>query len=559
VPCAFRPTCRHVFFRAGLLDTLNPVSSATWDAGAIEAAVCTPETRVGVLDEILSWVDDPAGSCVFWLNGLAGTGKSTIARTICQRLSERALLGANFFISRQHQERRKASNIVHTLAHQLALHERATAGALCAVLRERPTSASRSLETEIRDFIGKPAGTLAGTSSWVIVLDALDECLPESSLARPGGDLLVFLVRQLMGLSGRLKLFITSRTEPSIQQMFDALSTHLQHTAIKLHDLDQTMVEQDIRTYLLGAFKQICVRRTTLNLYDWPLAEDLERLVQDSGLLFVYASIVIRFVDNPQHSPRDRLAQVLGHQQAGVLAKPYTVLDRLYRQILTDAVMSSDEDEDEDETCDALCRRIRDVLAVVVLVQTPLHVDAVAVLADQGRDDAHIALQSLSALLLVDTGEPVRIFHPSFSEFLTDSKRCADTRIFVEPAKHHANLALRCLLLMNKYLRYDICNIGDPTLANADVADLKTRLRDRVSDALQYACSFWPVHLMALGVSDQDAKLRDVLAEFSSKHIFHWLEVLSLLQRLPMAEVQLLETIQWYEVCYTLNLTRPST
>jgi hypothetical protein len=542
----------HVF-DAVVLGTLNPVSSATWQVSSTEG--CTPDTRVLLLDEIMSWVDDPAGSCVFWLNGLAGTGKSTIARSLCQRLKNRSLLGANFFVDRQRQDRRNSSNIVRTLAHQLALRQRSVAAALCSELRERPAFAPRSLETEIEDFICQPSHSLSDTASLVIVLDALDECLTDI-VGRPGGDLVLSLVRQLIGLSGRLKLFITSRAEPSIQQMFDDLTTHSQHTVVRLHDLDQTVVEQDIRTYLLDAFRQIRVRRTSLNLSDWPLAEDLERLVQDSGSLFVYASTVIRFVGNLQHSPRARLAQVLGQQQTGVITKPYATLDKLYRQILVDATKSSDEDEveDEDEICDALCHRLRNVLAVVVLAQTPLRVDALAVLADLSHDDAHIAVQSLSALLLVDGGERVQTFHPSFPDFLTDSARCTDTRLCVDPAKHHANLGLRCMMVMNDDLRYDMCHIGDPNLSNADVADLQTRLRESMSDALQYACSFWPVHLTASGHSDDNVNLWDALVEFTRKHLFHWLEVLSLLQRLPMAEVQLLETIQWCEVCYAWNI-----
>jgi hypothetical protein len=530
-----------------VLSTLNPVSSATWQASLTQG--CTPDTRVLLLDEIMTWVDDPAGSCVFWLNGLAGTGKSTIARTLCQRLMDRSLLGANFFVDRQHQDRRNSSNIVRTLAHQLALRQRSVTAALCSELRERPVFAPRSLDTEIDDFLCKPSRSLSEDTSLVIVLDALDECLTDI-VGRPGGDLVLSLVRQLIGLSGRLKLFITSRAEPSIEQMFDDLTAHLEHTVVRLHDLDKIVVEQDIRTYLLDAFRQIRVRRTSLNLSDWPLAEDLERLVQISGSLFVFASTVIRFVSNLQHSPRVRLAQVLGQQQAGVLTKPYATLDKLYRQILADATKSSDEEEDEgeDEICDALYHRLRDILAVVVLAQTPLRIDNVAVLAGQAHDDAHIAVRSLSSLLLVDAEERVQTFHPSFPDFLTDSARCTDARLCVDTEKHHANLALRCMLVMNNDLRYDMCSIHNPNLANADVLDLRTRLRECVSHALQYACSFWPVHLVASGNPDDDASLCDALVEFSSKHLFHWLEVLSLLERLPMAEVQLLETIQWCEV-----------
>jgi hypothetical protein len=389
----------------------------------------------------------------------------------------------------------------------------------------------------------------------VIVLDALDECLIEAALARPGGDLLVFLVRQLMGLSGRLKLFITSRAEPSIQQMFDGLSSHSQQTVAKLHDLDKGMVQEDIKTYLLFAFDQIRGSRPSLNLCDWPLTEDLERLVQASGSLFVYASTVIRFVGHRQYSPRERLEQVLGQQHTAKPGQPYRGLDKFYTQVLLDAVMTADESEDDtDEASADLCQRLQAVLAVVVLAQTPLRIEALATLSGQSRDQAHIAVSSVTALLLVDLAEPVRIFHPSFPDFVTDPARFDDSRLCVKPAEQHAKLALRCLLVMNTDLRYDICDIRDPATANADVADLERRLRTSVSDALQYACCFWPVHLTASDTPDYDATLGYSLVEFTQKHLFHWLEVLSLLQRLPMAEVQLLATIEWCEVRYFLTV-----
>ena len=43
---------------------------------------CLRGTRETVLNEIESWIGDFKKSPVFWLNGLAGTGKSTIAQTV---------------------------------------------------------------------------------------------------------------------------------------------------------------------------------------------------------------------------------------------------------------------------------------------------------------------------------------------------------------------------------------------------------------------------------------------------------------------------------------------
>ncbi|KAB8238806.1 WD40 repeat domain-containing protein [Aspergillus alliaceus] len=40
---------------------------------------CLPGTRTDLLKQIIDWSHSPHGECVFWLNGMAGTGKSTVS------------------------------------------------------------------------------------------------------------------------------------------------------------------------------------------------------------------------------------------------------------------------------------------------------------------------------------------------------------------------------------------------------------------------------------------------------------------------------------------------
>jgi len=47
----------------------------------------------------MDWCDDPNSKCIFWLNGMAGTGKSTISRTIARELAEKKRLAASFFFT----------------------------------------------------------------------------------------------------------------------------------------------------------------------------------------------------------------------------------------------------------------------------------------------------------------------------------------------------------------------------------------------------------------------------------------------------------------------------
>jgi hypothetical protein len=499
----------------------------------LATSMCTPGTRVALLDDLLTWATASDSSYLFWLNGLAGTGKSTIARTLCERLNERGVLGASFFISRDQSDRREATNIVRSIAYQLAVRSRPVSEALCANLRETPVSAARSLKEQITDWIVIPARELPDNAAFIIVIDALDESFTDF-LGRPGGALLLLFGRQLLQLASRVRLFVTSRNEVPIQQMFHELSA-VSKTAVRLHDLDSAVVQADIATYLTHSFANIRETRLELSLGDWPMSDTVHELVMLSGLLFIYAATAVRFISHRRHSPRERLVQLLGHA-SGAGTSPYRQLDELYRQILEDAVRDSDDDQG------FLCERLQGVMAVILLAYTPLNIEALATLSGVSSDGVAIVVASLSSLL-ADSKSGVRVFHPSFPDFALDAFRIRDRRLCVVPAVKHGLIALRCLEIMNKHLHYDICNIQDTTLANKEVDGLDEALRQNVSDSLRYAVCFWCKHLTASGAPE--SLLIEALAEFCQKHLFHWVEVLSLVKHVTPAEGALLGAIEW--------------
>jgi pantothenate kinase-related protein Tda10 len=81
---------------------------------------CLPETRVDLLQQITAWCGDSSGKCVYWLSGMAGTGKSTIARTIAHNLANQQRLGASFFFSRGQGDLSHAAKLFTSIAIQLA-------------------------------------------------------------------------------------------------------------------------------------------------------------------------------------------------------------------------------------------------------------------------------------------------------------------------------------------------------------------------------------------------------------------------------------------------------
>ena len=81
---------------------------------------CLKGTRKDVLWEIERWSTGKQEQHVFWLNGLAGTGKSTIAQTVAEAAFADGKLGASFFCSRDFADQSNLQVIFPTLTFQLA-------------------------------------------------------------------------------------------------------------------------------------------------------------------------------------------------------------------------------------------------------------------------------------------------------------------------------------------------------------------------------------------------------------------------------------------------------
>jgi WD40 repeat protein len=510
-------------------------------------------TRKQLLSDIIAWAEAPGAPVVFWLNGLAGTGKSTIARTICEYFAKTGLLGASFFVSRQVAERRRAPNVVRTIAYQLARKQSVFADTLSATLQDAPDLASaKGLQNLTTELLFKPAGGIAANAGLLIVIDALDECTEDID-GRAGGQLLPLLLRELPQLSGRIKLLLTSRAEPEIIRMFNVASLGSQQTVMQLHNLDAAVVRSDIRTYLTSSFARIATARPDLGLLDWPPSEDVNTLVDLTDVLFVFAATVVRFVGAPRYSPRARLDILLARRESKS-AMPYHFLDQLYIEVLK-ASVRSDQQEDEEE----LCERLRNVVGVIVAAQQPLSVAVHTILLDVDLAEVQLTVESLSALLLGTSNEPVRIFHPSFPDFIVNPRRCDDPCFLVSLEEYHLRLARGCLAILNQHLRYNMADLENPDVANSNVEDLEHRILRGICEkgyhagpwlpqALFYAARYWTVHVVSSS-SIVSEELLDALSRFCDEHLFHWLELLSLIQGLAYStQSSLLAVISWSQI-----------
>ena len=161
-----------------MLDKLPVANGAAFDSHDEEHnATCLPDTRVQLLRDIHEWVDDVQGKGIFWLNGMAGTGKSTVSRTVARSFHDRGQLGASFFFKRGEGDRGGASKFFTTLATQLVITVAGLAPHVKNAIDADPAIPTKTMRDQFTKLILEPLSQLqvvrkAGTI--VIVVDALD-------------------------------------------------------------------------------------------------------------------------------------------------------------------------------------------------------------------------------------------------------------------------------------------------------------------------------------------------------------------------------------------------
>ena len=448
-------------------------------------------------------------------------------------------LGASFFCSRDFEDRRNLQFIFPTIAVQLARKYAGFRSILVPLVQSDPGIAYESLYNQMNKLIVQPLKMSA--ISTVIVIDALDECRDEE----PASAILSVLGRLISEIP-KVKFFVTGRPEPRIQGGFRLPLLAEAATVFVLHNVEPNLVRNDIRLFLKDGFLEITNRRGGLD--GWPMEEDIECLCGRAAGLFVYAVATIKFIDHKNNDPRrqlDRLLQVpeSSAHEGRTKLNSSTTLDSLYMSILQEAF---DDDDPEDD------RNARSVLGAVVLAANPFPPSTIAVLLGSHTQDVFLRLSSVHSLLLRDVNHPVRPFHKSFPDFLTDPVRCVNQRFCISPPDHHLELLGGCLKLMNQMLEKNMCKLPD-NVTNSEVGDLRERTKQYIGHALQYACKSWHKHL----VNEHAAHMPGIVSalhHFLRNKFLFWLEVLSVIGAVRDAVNALEVAAKWLEVSCVLCL-----
>ncbi|CUA75597.1 Vacuolar protein sorting-associated protein 33 [Rhizoctonia solani] len=223
---------------------------------------CTPGTRIDVLAHISQWLDNPYSDSVYWLNGLAGTGKTTITYSICTQLHTEGRLAASFSVP----------------AYQLARFSRPFQFELLQALEENPDVHRTLPNIQFGNLVSRPLER--AREPWplnsIIIIDALDECENKAGVSL----ILDIILTKSKNLP--MKFFVSSRPESIIR---DLMSQPVVVTKLALHELDESTVQGDIEKYLKESLAPIN-----------PSNQQIAMLVEHVGVRFIHAATIVILV-----------------------------------------------------------------------------------------------------------------------------------------------------------------------------------------------------------------------------------------------------------------------
>ncbi|SLM33335.1 P-loop containing nucleoside triphosphate hydrolase [Lasallia pustulata] len=205
---------------------------------------CLSDTRVDLLREIYTWADGKDGRFIYWMNGLADTGQSTIARTVARNYFANCQLGASFFFLRGGGDVGHASKFFITIAVQLARKSQSLQRYIGDAVRKNADIATQSLGDQWRQVVLGPLSKLSGDSypsSYILVIDALDECDNDDDIQ----TILKLLAEAQTFQTIRLRVLLTSRPEIPIRHGFYQIP-EAEHQSFVLHHISPSIIDHDI-------------------------------------------------------------------------------------------------------------------------------------------------------------------------------------------------------------------------------------------------------------------------------------------------------------------------
>ena len=481
------------------------------------ALCCMEGTRKYLLEQIITWVTNglerPDGRNTCWIYGLPGTGKTSLAHSICEGLHGKEQLAGAFFCQRDDPELRDPRNILSTLIRKLAIFFPPCRSIVAECLRNYPNVTSESLQPTlflefIRNLPRHPKKTL------VYVIDALDEC--GSTQSRPG---ILNALLEAATHAPWLRVIITSRPEVDIQRFFD--STQLSHLRFDLTVDKETT--SDLRIFAEYRFNRVASSRCLQS--PWPDRLLLDGVISRAAGLFIFIETLALALEH-FYEPTTLLGAILQDSSSPGLASLYGLYSRIVRARRAQR--------------NAEFRRVIGVLLITAMYR-PLCEETIAELAGVRPDVVKMWVEDLGSMFYREEGASggIRVRHMSILDFFVGDGCHAEYQVNLQGA--NMELGIACLEKMLEQLRFNICGLEDSRVANADVKDLTSRIDENISDALQYSSLYWSKHLCS-APDTFEGRVWDKLRKFfEGPYALFWVEVLSIMGMLRIGVPSLRE------------------
>jgi len=476
-------------------------------------------TREAILNQILAWVNNGPGqkdvdqSTPYWIYGLPGIGKTSLAHSICEKLDERKQFAGAFFCRRDDANSSEPRNILPTLIYNLAKTSRPFRSIVTEHLHKKQHITPQEMQDTL--FLELICSTPypPNQAPLVVVIDALDECGNTQSRA----DILKVLI-DAATLAPWLKIIITSRPEVDITR---TLGTGAKYDLGA--DQEATI---DLRTF---AQRQLNFVASTWGLpTPWPAESLFDKVISRANGLFIFIKTLVLALEECE-DPEECLKTALqGSDSAGSES-----LYSLYSSIV--------------KTNSKIVGFWRMIVVITTARYRPLRKVAIAELAGVKPHFVEMLVNGLSSLLYRDEGAngAIRVRHLSISEFFASYRR--DYQVDLRAA--HVQQGIACLQTMVKQLRFNICKLEDSRRANTDIKDLPLRIEQHISDALQYSCLYWSTHLRSTPDEIQYGAILGSLKNFfEGLYPLFWIEVLSVMGMVSIGAPSLRRVISLVKV-----------
>jgi len=361
-----------------------------------------------------------------WLYGGAGAGKSAIAQTLAERCDAEGRLPGSFFFGRSDGTRNHAKFLIPTIACQIYASIPEVRDDIASVINNDPLIFSKSLLIQLMSLVIQPLKHLGDTvSQHVIIIDGLDECVDCTSQV----TILRTLFDAIQKHKCRIRFLVASRPEHDIVNAFSSENVEVVLARLVLDDKYKPL--EDIELFLHDKFKDITKTHPFRNLIpkEWPGDDAVKEITKKSSGQFIYASVVVKYVESIRHRPEDRLAIVRNlRPRQGDSDMPFAELDALYSHILSSIENPS---------------HVVEILSFVIhqaQIHDPINVfgsdisvNDIEEIHDLEPGSLQILLCDLGALVsvgIIDPGlESINVLHASILDFLVDPSRSNNLHI----------------------------------------------------------------------------------------------------------------------------------